>query len=299
LVNRRQVPLNSLRAFEAAGRHMSFTVAAEELNVTQVAVSRQVRVLEDYLEVPLFVRGHRSLKLTEDGERLLAAISGALEDIDRVISAISLRGRRDVLAIQAYTTFAQKWLIPRLAAFHERHPNIEVRLTTSLQPVNFDRHNVHAAIRLGRGEFDGCDSVLVFPIELAPVCSPRLLENTKVEGAAGLSKLTLLHSLARRDDWGYWLQSAGFTGVDPQRGLKFESSALSYEAALQGIGVAIGVRVLVEAYLRAGTLVCPFTHTCRLDEGYYLVSPKNRPTTSALKAFRDWVRREASTATPA
>ena len=93
--------------------------------------------------------------------------------------------------------------------------------------------------------------------------------------------------------------AAGFTGVDPQRGLKFESSALSYEAALQGIGVAIGVRVLVEAYLRAGTLVCPFTHTCRLDEGYYLVSPKNRPTTSALKAFRDWVRREASTAAPA
>jgi LysR family glycine cleavage system transcriptional activator len=297
LVNRRQIPLNSLRAFEAAGRHMSFTVAAEELNVTQVAVSRQVRVLEDYLEVPLFVRGHRSLKLTEDGERLLAAISRALEDVDRVISAISLRGRRDVLAIQAYTTFAQKWLIPRLAGFHERHPNIEVRLTASLQPVNFERQNVHAAIRSGRGEFDGCDSELVVPIELTPVCSPRL--DTKLEGAAGLSKLTLLHSLARRDDWSSWLRSAGFTSVDPQRGLKFENSALSYEAALQGIGIAIGIRVLIEPYLRAGTLVCPFPHICRLNEGYYLVSPKNKPTTSALRAFQDWVRRETSTAAEA
>jgi LysR family transcriptional regulator, glycine cleavage system transcriptional activator len=273
---------------------MSFTLAAEELNVTQVAVSRQVRVLEDYLEVPLFVRGHRSLKLTEDGERLLAAISRALEDVDRVISAVSLRGRRDVLAIQAYTTFAQKWLIPRLAGFHEHHANIEVRLTTSLQPVNFDRQGVHAAIRSGRGAFDGCDSELIVPIELVPVCSPRLIEGGKLKDVEGLARSTLLHSLARRDDWAAWLRSAGATEVDPQRGLKFENSALSYEAALQGIGVAIGIRVLVEPYLRAGTLVQPFQQLCRLDEGYYFVRPKNRPNTPALTAFRDWVLREAA-----
>jgi LysR family transcriptional regulator, glycine cleavage system transcriptional activator len=296
LLSRRHVPLNALRAFEAAGRHMSFTIAAEELNVTQVAVSRQVRVLEEYLEIPLFVRGHRSLTLTEDGEHLLASISRALEDVEHAVSAVSLRGRRDVLAIQAYTTFAQKWLIPRLRRFHEQNARIEVRLSTSIQPVNFDRQNIHAAIRSGKGEFDGCDSNLIVPIELVPVCSPKLLQDGKIKTPDDLSRQTLLHSLARRNDWRSWLTAAGVRSVDSERGLKFENSALSYEAALQGIGIAIGMRVLVEPYLRQGALVCPFPNICPLDEGYYLVRPKNRPVTPALRAFQDWLRQETKLA---
>ena len=288
--------MNALRAFEAAGRHMSFTIAAEELSVTQVAVSRQVRVLEAYLEIPLFVRGHRSLTLTEDGQRLLASISHALEDVERAVSAVSLRGRRDVLAIQAYTTFAQKWLIPRLRVFHEQHARVEVRLSTSIQPVNFDRQNIHAAIRSGKGQFEGCDSDLIVPIELIPVCSPKLLKDGKLKTPEDLSRYTLLHSLARRNDWHAWLSSAGVKSVDSERGLKFENSALSYEAALQGIGIAMGMRVLVESDLQQKTLVCPFSDFCRLDEGYYLVRPKNRPATPALRAFQEWLLQEAKAA---
>jgi LysR family glycine cleavage system transcriptional activator len=123
-----------------------------------------------------------------------------------------------------------------------------------------------------------------------------LLRDGAFRGAADLSRQTLLHSLARRDDWHAWLNSVGFRSVDSQRGLKFENSALSYEAALQGIGVAIGMRVLVEPYLREGTLVCPFPDICTLNEGYYLIRPKNRPTTPALRSFQEWLLREAKLA---
>jgi len=288
-LKRTGVPLNSLRAFEAAGRHMSFTVAAEELSVTQVAVSRQVRVLEDYLEVPLFERGHRSVCLTEDGKRLLTVVSRAIEDVDSVISSISMRGRRDVLALQAYTAFAQKWLIPRLSDFHQRYPKIEVRLTASLQPVNFERQNIHAAIRSGNGTFEDCYSALIVPIELQPVCSPRLLKAGTLKGPEDLAKQTLLHSLARRNDWSDWLRSTGVKSVDADHGIKFENSAMSYEAAVQGIGVAMGMRVLVETYLRSGELVAPFDHVLTLNDGYYLIWPRNRQETPALRTFRAWL----------
>jgi LysR family glycine cleavage system transcriptional activator len=288
-MKRSAVPLNSLRAFEAAGRHMSFTIAAEEMNVTQVAVSRQVRVLEDYLEVPLFQRGHRSVRLTEDGMRLLTVISRALEDVDHVIASISMRGRRDVLALQAYTTFAQRWLIPRLSDFHQRFSKIEVRLTASVQPVNFERQNIHAAIRSGNGRFEDCDSDLIAPIELQPVCSPRLLAMGGLKRPEDLAGQTLLHSLARRNDWSDWIRSAGVKSVDAERGIKFENSALSYEAALQGIGVAMGVRVLVESYLRSGELVAPFDHVYTHNDGYYLIRPRNRPETPALRTFKTWL----------
>ncbi len=136
-------------------------------------------------------------------------------------------------------------------------------------------------------------ATLIVPIELIPVCSPKLLHDRPLKDELNLSRHRLLHSLARRDDWNAWLNSSGFKSVDVQRGLKFENSALSYEAALRGIGVAIGIRVLVDPYLRDGTLVCPFPDVCRLNEGYYLVRPKNRPTTPALRAFREWLLREA------
>jgi len=237
----------------------------------------------------LFQRGHRSVCLTEDGKRLLTVVSRAIEDVDNVISSISMRGRRDVLAIQAYTAFAQRWLIPRLSDFHQRYPRIEVRLTTSLQPVNFERQSIHAAIRSGNGQFEDCYSTLITPIELLPVCSPRLLEGGKLKRPEDLAGQTLLHSLARRNDWSDWLRSVGLKSIDPDRGVKFESSALSYEAALQGIGVAMGVRVLVEHYLESGELVAPMDHIYIHHDGYYLIWPRSRQESPALRTFRTWL----------
>lgn len=294
---RKKIPLNAVRAFEVAARHMSFTGAAEELNVTQVAVSRQIRSLEDYLEIPLFERRHRTITLTEEGARLFPAITQAIEDIDRAVSSVSMRGKRNVLLVQSYTTFGHRWLIPRLSRFHKQFPNIDIRLTASTQPVNFERQNLHAVIRTGNGEFENCDCDFLAPLELVPVCSPGLAKSwTRQESVETLRRQTLLHSLARPNDWAMWLSSAGVKDVDPGRGLKFENSVLAYEAALQGIGVAMGVRVLVDQFLRLGSLVAPFEHVLPLDTGYYLVIPRGRPMSVALRDFRRWLLEEAQVA---
>jgi LysR family glycine cleavage system transcriptional activator len=294
---RRRPPLNPIRAFEAAARHMSFTAAAEELGVTQIAVSRQVRALEDYLEVRLFERSHRSIRLTAEGARLFPAMSRALDEINTAVASLNMRGRRDVLVVQTYSTFAQRWLIPRLWRFHERLPNVEVRLLASVAPVDFERGQIHAAIQRRSAQMEWCDTDFLAPVELLPVCSPSLVEGwSEATRTELLSRHMLLHSLARPNDWNLWLSSAGLTQVDPDRGMKFENSILAYEAALQGIGVAMGMRVLVEQYLRSGSLIAPFSLSLPLDDGYYLLIPRGRRQPLILKHFRDWLLEEAAKA---
>jgi LysR family glycine cleavage system transcriptional activator len=290
-------PLNPIRVFETAARLMSFTAAAEELNVSQVAVSRQIKVLEDYLGTPLFLRSHRSVRLTEDGARIFPAVNRALDDINHAVSTISTRGERNALTIQTHTTFGQRWLIPRLFRFHEQFKTIDIRLTSSIHPFNPDRQNIQAAIQSGDGSSESCDCDFIAPIELIPVCSPLLIAaSSDRSGPESLSRHTLLHSFARPRDWASWLASSGFADVDPDRGLRFENSVLAYEAALQGMGVAIGVRILVEQYLRVGSLIAPFGPAVPLNSGYYLLTPRGRPTSRMLRNFRDWLLEEGNRA---
>jgi LysR family transcriptional regulator, glycine cleavage system transcriptional activator len=292
---RRRPPLNPIRAFETAARHMSFTAAAEELGITQIAVSRQVRVLEGYLEVPLFERSHRSIRLTAEGARLFPAMNRALDEINEAVAGMSMRGRRDVLVVQTYSTFAQRWLIPRMWRLHERLPKVEVRLLASVAPVDFGRGQIHAAIQRRSAQMERCDVDFLAPVELLPVCSPTLAEGwSEASPAELLTRRPLLHSLARPNDWKLWLSSAGLTQIDPNRGMKFENSVLAYEAALQGIGVAMGMRVLVEQYLRSGSLIAPFGPPLALDDGYYLLIPRGRQRPPALRRFRDWLLEEAA-----
>jgi LysR family glycine cleavage system transcriptional activator len=294
-MQRRRPPLNPLRTFEVAARHMSFTGAAEELGVSQVAVSRQIRALEEYLEVSLFERSHRSIGLTENGERLFPPVNRALDDLEHAVAAVSMRGRRDVLYVHTHTTFGQRWLIPRLQHFHDKFGNIEIRLTASVHPTIDPKARQAVVIRTGTGDFDGFDAEYLAPLELLPVCAKQLSRSWKAKDAPSqLAKRTLLHSFARPHDWEMWLASAGIAGIDPTRGLKFENSVLAYEAALQGIGVAMGVRVLVSEYLRLGSLVAPFDHVLTLDLGYYLLMPKNRRASPAMRAFRNWLMDEIS-----
>jgi LysR family glycine cleavage system transcriptional activator len=290
---RRLPPLNPLRNFEAAARHRSLTLAAGELNVTQVAVSRQVRALEKFLEVRLFDRKHRAITLTREGARLLPALTRAFDLIAETTSQINRRGRRDLLCIQAYTTFAQRWLIPLLSQFHYAHPEIEVRLTSSSLAPDFNQHDIDAAIQSGDGDWPDLEVNWLAPLDLVPVCSPSLLAGApKLRQPADLRRQTLLHSLARPNDWSAWLTAAGVKGIDTHRGLKFESSALAYEAAIQGTGVAIGLRVLLVNDLRNGILVAPFPLIHRIAGGYYLVRPKGRRGSKAFKTFQAWLLRE-------
>jgi len=284
-------PLNPLRSFEAAARHLSFTLAAKELSVSQVAVSRQVAVLEDYLEVTLFERGARSLQLTSEGARLMSGLTVAFSELERAVSLVNMRGRRNVVSVQCYTTFAQWWLIPRLADFRKDHPEIEVRLTASLEPVNFARQNLDAVISAGPGDPETQQSEFLTAVHLLPVCSPSLIADR--EGPLDpedVGKFTMLHSLSRPRAWDDWLESAGCKSVVTTRGLKFENSAMAFDAAIGGMGVAMGILELVQHHLDTGKLVAPFGHVYESPGGYYIVRPSNRPASAATDAFLSWLR---------
>jgi LysR family glycine cleavage system transcriptional activator len=287
-------PLNPLRSFEAAARHLSFTLAAKELSVSQVAVSRQVAVLEEYLEVALFERGARSLQLTAEGARLMSGLSVAFSELERSVSQVSMRGRRNVVSVQCYTTFAQWWLIPRLAEFRRAHPEIEVRLTASLEPVNFARQNLDAVIASTPGDPETQISEFLTPCHLLPVCSPSLLADVHEPLAPeDVGRFTMLHSLSRPRAWDDWLDSAECTSVVTTRGMRFENSAMAFDAALGGMGVAMGIQELVQHHLDSGKLVSPFGHVYRSPGGYYIVRPSNRATSTATDAFLQWLLHQA------
>lgn len=284
-------PLNPLRTFEAAARLSSLTQAAEELNVSQVAVSRQVKVLEEYLGVVLFKRLHRGIELTDEGRQLYEGVTRAFVEIGNAARRVSRRGRRDILAIQSYTTFSQRWLIPRLTQFHEAFPRIEVRLSSSTAPVDFETQNLDAAIRAGKGNWPDLHSEKLVDVELIPICSPAFQEAHKLTSPDDLSRVRLLHSMARPTDWAAWLKRVGST-VDPSPGIRFESSALAYEAASLDIGVAIATKVFVKRHLQAGSFVAPFDMTCYSGEGYYLTWPKNVTPSLPLQKFLSWMREQ-------
>jgi LysR family glycine cleavage system transcriptional activator len=287
--NRTLPPLNPLKAFEAAARHNSLTVAAEELNVSQVAVSRQVRVLEDYMGVTLFRRLNRGIELTREGVLLFKGIAKAFQDIEDTTKHVSRRDQRNILAIQSYVTFSRGWLMPRLGDFHAAHPRIEVRLSSSPEAADFDTDNLDAAIRGGDGNWPGLHAEKLADMELIPVCSPSFLAAHPLNRIEDLSQVKLLHSMARPKDWPAWLASVGAPLTSKNR-LLFENSSLAYEGALMDLGVAIANRYFVQTQLNAGTLVTPFDHSCQTGESYYLTWPKDEPPSSPLLKFLDWIR---------
>jgi LysR family glycine cleavage system transcriptional activator len=285
-------PLNALRAFEAAARHLSITLAADELHVTPGAVSRQVKALEDVLGLQLFERGHREITLTRDGADYHRAVTRALDALREATRKLTHTRQRKTLKIRAYTTFAMRWLIPRLSGFHAAHPDIEVLLKASLEPVDFRKEDIDGAVRLGDGHWPGAHTHRLVANILAPVASPGLLKTgPKLKKPADLARHTLLHSIARPDDWGTWLEAAGARGtVDPRAGMSYESSAMAYAAAIEGQGLAIAQLFLVADDLQAGRLVMPFKHTVDMgDFTYYLLTPSHRAETASMKTFRLWM----------
>lgn len=287
-------PLNPLRAFEAAARHSSVRLAAEEMNVTPGAVSRQVKVLEDYLGVVLFRRLPSEITLTPEGEQYFQAISPLLWGLsDATVNLIGNKGVQ-IVHIRAYTTFAGKWLIPRLSSFADAHPNIEIRLTTSLEAVDFERENVDAAIRLGDGEYPGYEVDKLIENHLAPLCTPEYAEREQIHMAEDLVGKRLLHTLVRPDDWRIWIETVGLQGrLDWHVGPKYASSILAYHATLEHQGLMMAQKALFEEDLKKGRLIQPVGPTVtRGGFTYYLILRRNRLRNPALRRFRDWLVNE-------
>jgi LysR family glycine cleavage system transcriptional activator len=284
--------LNGLRAFEAAARHLSFTAAAAELNVTQTAISHQIRRLEQELGVALFVRRNRTLALTPEAFDYLPGVRAAFNDLRLATDRLRRRDQNHVLTVSTLASLAAKWLMPRLSAFQDAHPGIDVRITTSRELVDFKSGDVDAAIRYGRGQWPGLRADWLMADQLFPVCSPALLMGDKpLRCPADLAAHTLLTTSAGyEDDWRLWLTAAGLPdNISKLPGLSFDLVFMTVQAAIDGLGVAMGRTSYVEADIAKGRLVVPFKIKLPDDWGFYLVSPKTTADSPKLAAFRQWL----------
>jgi LysR family transcriptional regulator, glycine cleavage system transcriptional activator len=285
--------LNALRAFEAAARHGSVTAAARELTVTPGAVSRQVALLESHFACRLFERHRRGLSLTEKGRRYFASISDAFDRIDAASTHLGGHGGKHRLSVRVFTTFATEWLLPRLTDFRTRHPWIDFRLNASLQTVDFNADDVDMGVLAGPSDWPALRWDALFSPRFFPVCSPALLEREpRLETPQDLRHHTLLYSSIQVPNWRAWLAGAQVNGIDPERGLWFENSSLTYHAAREGVGVALGQRLFLTDDLVSGRLVAPFELTLTLDRTYYLVCPAQRAEEPSIAAFRAWIIEE-------
>ncbi|HXH04790.1 MAG TPA: transcriptional regulator GcvA [Candidatus Competibacteraceae bacterium] len=279
-------PLNSLRVFEAVARLGSFARAADELAVTPSAVSHQIRALEDYLGVQLLRRNTRRVKLTSAGESYALAVREALERI-RTATRHLLAQRGEEALTLSVTPLIIQWLIPRLVEFQRHYPLIEVRLLTSVEPVDFGRSEVDAAIRWGTGQWPGLRSHLLLRERVTLLCAPSLVE--QLREPADLAHVTLLHVLPRVGEWRLWLEAMGVSGVDPEHGPKFQNTPLALAAAAAGLGVVIADPRLAAGEVANGRLVMPFAQELPSACAYYLIFPVGDENKPAVAAFRDWL----------
>jgi len=287
-MSRAQLPLNALRAFEASARHLSFTRAAIELCVTQAAVSHQVKGLEQRLGATLFRRLPRGLALTDEGLALLPTVRDSFDRMGQVLERFSAGRVMEVLSVGVVGTFAVGWLLPRLPAFREVHPFVDLRLFTNNNRIDIAGEGLDCAVRFGDGAWHGTQAVPLFAAPMTPLCAPAVAERLRTPEA--LKSEVLLRSY-RADDWPDWFAAAGLT-PPPIRGPVFDSSWVMVEAAMQGAGVALAPSMMFARDLEQGRLVRPFA----LEVGsgmYWLTWLKSRTVTPALAAFRDWLAERA------
>ena len=307
-MSRKLPPLNAIRAFEAAARHGSITKAAEELHVTQSAVSHQVKALEDWLQMALFRRSGRVLKLTDAGEYYADTLGIALDQMARATRRLqTMDARSGWLTVHCMPSFATKWLVPRLGAFRKSHEGIDVWInTTDIFIENDLRFNgfpfdedIDVFIAYGDGRWDGVHAVRFMEEVIFPVCSPALLSGEKpLRKPADLKEHTLLHD-DLPEDWNVWLAAADVTGIDPEKGPGFDDSSMVLQAAAAGQGVALGRSVLVEEDLQSGRLIKPFDLILPTDNAYYVVAPEGGEDAPKIVAFRNWLLQQSSGSGPA
>lgn len=294
---RRLPPLNALRAFEAAGRHLSFTRAAGELGVTQAAVSHQIKQLEDHLGQQLFRRMTRRLLLTDAGQALLPELREGFDRLAQAVERVRSGGKGGTLTVSLLTTFALKWLMPRLPRFQARHPEIDVRLHASSNLVDFARENVDAAIRYGHGRWAGLQADRLIGERFTPLLSPKLVPPGAVLAEpADLLALGLPLLIADPDnaEWEAWFAKAGLTDCRFERGLSIDSTYMAVQAALEGMGVVLARPDFFAEEIAAGRLIRPFELLADAQRGYWLVSPASTARQAKIVAFREWLLAEAA-----
>ncbi|MEX2629585.1 MAG: transcriptional regulator GcvA [Tistlia sp.] len=297
---RRLPPLNALRAFEAAARHLSFTKAAEELNVTQAAISHQVKALEEHIGAPLFRRLNRALALTEPGRVYLPLLSEAFDLIDAGTRRVRARDLSGPLRISVLPSFAGVWLLPRLRRFREQHPDIDVLVQADDRLVDFAHEDIDLGVRYGFGNYPGLRCDYLMGDEIFPVCAPGLVEgDPPLRRPEDLRHHTLVHDeVSRTDDspdWRIWLRAAGLedSGIDPDRGPGYSDMWMVLTAAAAGEGVALGRKTLAADFLKDGRLTAPFGPRLKTRLAYWVVSARPADEWPKVRAFREWLLAEA------
>jgi DNA-binding transcriptional LysR family regulator len=285
-------PLNALRAFESAARHGSFVAAAADLHVTHWAIGKQIKLLEDWFGIPLFERRPRGVELTDDGAELLGEASEALS---RLASAAAKLRRSEaprrvsgVVRVNVPTSFALRWLIPRLAEFQRSFPNIEVRISVTSRRLRYIGGASDLGVRLNWEPAQGFRSQVLMKDWQLPACGPDLLRNRPVTSVEDLRRHVLLHSATTRPAWPQWLVAAGQPDLSPLRHVEFEHVHLQLQAAVDGLGIAIASKPLIERDLAAGRLVCPIAQP-ELDGGDYVLVSEDQAETVAAQVFRQWI----------
>jgi LysR family glycine cleavage system transcriptional activator len=290
---RRLPPLNALRAFEAAARHRSFSAAARELSVTHSAISRHVSKLEAHLDAPLFLRDPQGLSLTAEGKAYAARVSHTFDLIQEATTQnFFLAPERRALRIGVYPTFANQVLIPRLAQFRERFPDIPFQIETSLTPLASNNLPIDVAVVLGTGSWPDLVAEHLFDEELLPVGSPKLLCGRRLRSSRDFDEFTLLHAVPRLHDWAYCLKSAGIDSVDAHRGMHFEHSGMAYQAAANGLGLAIAQKAYVRDELQRDRLAPCFDAPCKTEQSFYLVYAPAKSDDPRVIAFAQWLHGE-------
>ena len=288
-MSRRLPPLNSLRVFEAAARHSSFTRASEELYVTQAAVSHQIKALEEYLGIKLFRRQNRALFLTEEGQSYFLDIKDTFSSLVDATERLLARGAKGSLTVSLQPSFAIQWLVPRLSLFSDLYPDIDVRIKAVDMDDGSLTDDVDVAIYYGRGKWKDLNAQKLHTEYLVPVCSPRLLNGVKPLKTPGDLKLhTLLHDSSRRD-WTAWFKQGNITDINVNQGPIFSHTSMVLQAAIHGQGVALGHSVLAQPEIDAGRLVRPFTEVLVSKNAYYVVCREEQDELGKIVAFRDWM----------
>ena len=291
---RRLPPLNALKAFEAAARHKSFTEAAQELCVTQGAVSHQVKALEDELGLRLFNREHRRLVITSAGQSYLQVIRDAFDRLALGTENLLEQQNSGVLNVSTSPNFTSKWLVHRLGRFAEQHPTIDLRVAATLQHIDFAREDFDLAIRHGDGQWPELYVTQLCAEELFPVCSPSYAHRRPaLRTPADLKNRTLLHVNERRD-WATWLEAANVDDVDFRRGPIFNQASIAIDAAVDGQGVALARSALAAWDLSAGRLIRPFALSLKVPYSYWIVCPKPTANLPKIATFREWLLAEAA-----
>lgn len=296
LTKRSIPPLNALRAFEAAARTESFKAAALELHVSQSAISHQIRHLEEVLTTKLFNRSTRAAELTEAGRAYLPFLQRAFDSISDGTRLLTRVTREDVLTIRMYSTFAVRWLIPRLHRFQGRYPELKVGVTTSqLDPI-FPDQDIDLGIMIGRPSEAHVHYQYLFSPTMFPVCSPKLLSGrNRIKRPDDLSRFTMLQVYPSAGDWAAWLAATGAKGIDPDGGLRFDSYDHALRMAARGMGVSLAMQPYVDEDLAAGLLIAPLPrHTVPAPGNWYLVYPIEHRKLPKTMAFQSWLLEEIS-----